>query len=144
MLEIIKDDEDLSNAFSAIWDSCSDMERYVQYGFSVEERHLIFGKENWNNLKCNSLKEVGENLLKSEDLTKKELSIKEIATSNFAFELNNDHAKSAPDRFNSVVNFQNFLLYFKNSVQIRTLHQKDEEKSVSLDDKRLLIFLNPS
>jgi|25_taG_2_1085351.scaffolds.fasta_scaffold01231_2 uncharacterized protein with ParB-like and HNH nuclease domain len=145
MLEIIKDDEDLSNAFSTIWDSCSDMERYVQYGFSVEERNLIFGKENWNDLKCNSLKEVAESLLSSKDHNKKELSLKEIATSNFAFELNTDHVKEAPDRFNSVVNFQNFLLHVLK-VQTRAKDassKKVEEKSVSLDDKRLLDFFEP-
>lgn len=145
MLEVLKNDEDLSNAFSTIWDSCSDMERYVQYGFSVEERNLIFGRNNWNDLKCKSLKEVAENLLKEQDQTKKELSLIGIAESNFSFDLNTNHSKDAPERFNSVINFQNFLLHvLKIQTRARDASsKKNEVKAVSLDDKRLLDFFEP-
>lgn len=149
MLEVLNSEEDkeLSNAFSNIWEACSDMERYVQYGFSVDERNAIFGDKNWNDLKCKNLIEVAQNLKlnKGNDNKKKELSIKEIAVSNFDFNLNEDHDKEAPERFNSVVNFQNFLLQV---LKIQTCAEDASSKfknigGVSLDDKRLLDFFKP-
>jgi hypothetical protein len=35
------------NTLSRVWDACSNMERYVQYGFTPAERHQLFGQENW-------------------------------------------------------------------------------------------------
>lgn len=147
MLEVLKDDENLTYAFSTIWDACSDMERYVQYGFSPEDRHLIFGEKNWNMLQCSTLYEVSERLnsRKVPDQTLKELSLAEISESNFAFSLNDDHDKDAPERFTSVINFQNFLLHI---LKIQTRAQDasskiNDKRGVSLDDKRLLDFFDP-
>ncbi len=39
-----------SNCFNLIWEACSNMEKYVQYGFTTEQRHLIFGENNWNTI----------------------------------------------------------------------------------------------
>lgn len=149
MLEVLKDDEDkeLFNAFNTIWEACSDMERYVQYGFSVDERHAIFGEKHWNELRCNTLREVAQhlNLNEANDNKKKELSIREIAVTNFDFNLNDDHDKEAPERFNSVVNFQNFLLHVLK-IQTRAKDASFIIKNidgVSLDDKRLLDFFKP-
>ena len=37
MLEVLKDDHALKYVFNLIWEACSDMERYVQYGFSTSK-----------------------------------------------------------------------------------------------------------
>mgnify|MGYP003672519265 CR=1 FL=1 len=149
MLEVLKDDadKDLSNAFNTIWEACSDMERYVQYGFSVDERHVIFGGNQWNEFDCRSLEEIAQHLKSNQEDSKenKVLSIKEITESNFDFNLNKNHDKDAPERFNSVVNFQNFLLHV---LKIQTSAEDASSKiksveGVSLDDKRLLDFFKP-
>ncbi|MDD5462730.1 MAG: DUF262 domain-containing protein [Methylococcales bacterium] len=31
-----------------IWEACANMERYIQYGFSPNERHNLFGKNDWD------------------------------------------------------------------------------------------------
>ena len=147
MLEVLKDDEDLSNAFNTIWEACSDMERYVQYGFSVDERNAIFGQHLWNDFKCNSLEEVAQHLKlnQANKNENNELSIKAITTSDFDFSLNENHDKDAPERFNSVVNFQNFLLHVLK-IQTRAEDASSKIKNiggVSLDDKRLLDFFKP-
>ncbi|WP_339918436.1 DUF262 domain-containing protein [Yeosuana marina] len=147
MLEVLKDDEDLSNAFNNIWEACSDMERYVQYGFSSDERNAIFGKHIWNDFKCKSLEEIAQHL-KLNQVNKnenKQLSIKAITECNFDFSLNENHDKDAPERFNSVVNFQNFLLHVLK-IQTRAEDASSKIKNiggVSLDDKRLLDFFKP-
>lgn len=61
-LEAFKDDQDLSYAFNQIWDACADMERYVQYGFKVAERNVLFTPNDWNNLTCLTLDEISEKL----------------------------------------------------------------------------------
>lgn len=38
------------DALVRVWDACANMERYVQYGFSPEERHRLFGKDDWGGL----------------------------------------------------------------------------------------------
>ncbi|PXX47171.1 DUF262 domain-containing protein [Undibacterium pigrum] len=32
---------------SKVWDSTANMEKYVQYGFTPDERHVVFGKNDW-------------------------------------------------------------------------------------------------
>ncbi|WP_016990240.1 DUF262 domain-containing protein [Flavobacterium sp. ACAM 123] len=139
MLEIIHEDKKLSNAFNLIWEACSDMERYVQYGFTPKERDLIFTAKNWNILNCNSLEEIADKIHtnsieveKGKELTGKEFTIFEIIDYKDSFELNSNHLDEAPERFTSVINFSNFLLH------VLRIQTKSEE--VSLDDKRLIDF----
>lgn len=35
------------NAITRVWDACANMERYVQYGFTPDERHRLFGQNDW-------------------------------------------------------------------------------------------------
>ncbi|MCV5371640.1 hypothetical protein OFD18_25975, partial [Escherichia coli] len=30
-----------------VWDACANMERYIQYGFTPQERHRLFGESDW-------------------------------------------------------------------------------------------------
>lgn len=44
LMQVLSADVKLSYAFNKVWDACSDMERYVQYGFSTSERDSVFRK----------------------------------------------------------------------------------------------------
>ena len=44
------ENEKLRNVFAKVWDACSQMDKYVQYGFDINTRHNLFGKGNWNQL----------------------------------------------------------------------------------------------
>jgi len=130
MLEILKDDLKLSYAFNTVWEACADMERYVQYGFTTEQRDLVFTNNNWNNLKLISLESIAEHIYdNSKDYTNGELNIQAIITHKGTFEVNSGEKEDAPERFNSVINFSNFLLHVLR-VQTKT--------NVALDDKRLI------
>lgn len=140
MLEVIKDDKEVSFAFNLIWEACSDMERYVQYGFSVEQRNSIFTASNWNQLSCSNLDEIAVKLRvdesekeKSNIDSDKHLSINKIIEFKGSFETNKNQTDDSPERFNSVINFANFLLHV---LRIQT------KKDVSLDDKRLIDFFD--
>jgi hypothetical protein len=119
------------NCFNLIWEACSNIEKYVQYGFTTEQRHLIFGQNNWNTISVydfdDFVNKLNPTLLNDTNSVKQ--SIDEIIKANavpYKEEENDDN----PERFNSIVNFQNFLLHV-----LRVQTAKDE---VALDDKRLI------
>jgi hypothetical protein len=119
-----------NTAFDLIWEACANMEKYVQYGFSVEQRHLIFGKNDWNSLTVydfddfiNKLEATFSNNIDVES------DIDDILSNQNPID-KKEESEDSPDRFNSVVNFQNFLLHV-----LRVQLKKD---SVALDDKRLI------
>ncbi len=124
--------------FNLIWESCANMEKYVQYGFSVEERNLIFGKDNWNNLQIDSFDGLTEKLKQNNNETlynKNGFTIidllKPVNPITKKPSINNEN----PDRFNSVINFSNFLLH--------VLRIQEKKDAIALDDKRLLdLFIN--
>jgi hypothetical protein len=117
--------------FNLIWEACSNMERYVQSGFIPEQRHLIFGKDNWNKLVVFSFEELVQKIKNTVkiDIENKSLSIEDILIDN-NIKLKEDEDSENPDRFNSVINFQNFLLHVLR-VQIKS-------DKILLDDKKLL------
>ncbi len=131
MLEVLSHNPALTYAFNSIWEACSDMERYVQYGFSSKQRDIVFTDNNWNALNCSSLEDIAEKIYevaKMESHTAT-MNIADIISYKGSFNSNTDEKEDAPERFTSVVNFQNFLLHV---LRVQT------KLDVALDDKRLI------
>lgn len=132
LMQLLSDDKKLSYAFYKVWEACSDMERYVQYGFTPKDnqRDNVFSAGNWNQLTVNNFDELAEKI-KIEEVSNKEtyLNLKGIVSHSGNFEHNTDHKEDAPERFTSIINFPNFLLHI---LRVQT------KKDISLDDKRLL------
>lgn len=128
--------EALEACFDLIWEGCSDMESYIQSGFSVMQRDLIFGEQDWNRLVVSSFDEFVEKMtptLKAGGSADAQL-ISDILSSPQR-KAKSEVSDDVPDRFNSVINFQNFLLH--------VLRVKTQDADVALDDKRLIpIFEN--
>lgn len=135
MLEILKDDEELSYTFNTIWEACADMERYVQYGFTTAQRDILFTDDDWNTLKFENLDEIAKNIVLDIENSENEqnLGLEQIIAFRGSFGKNENEKDDAPERFNSVINFSNFLLHV---LRIQT------ESNVALDDKRLLDAFN--
>lgn len=130
LMEVISREEKSSYIFHLIWEACSDMERYVQYGFNTTERDKIFTEKNWNLLRVNSFDDLYNCVEYKADCQKiNNLKLSEIVHHNGNFDVNIDHKEDAPERFNSIINFQNFLLHI---LRIQT------KENISLDDKRLV------
>lgn len=130
LMQVLSQDKHLSFVFNKTWEACSDMERYVQYGFSTEERDSVFTTKNWNELTVSSFDELADNIEFNENVVDSTyLNLKEIVSHNGNFKQNTDHKDDAPERFTSIINFPNFLLHI---LRIQT------RKDISLDDKRLL------
>lgn len=117
-----------------VWEATANMERYVQYGFSPAERNRLFGEKDWGSFCVSDFDDLLEKLPLNEGKGSEEgeaLSIQAIlATSQQALPLDQtEKSEETPDRFNSVINFSNFLLHV-----LRVLTKLD----IPLDDKQLL------
>ncbi|MFC6998091.1 DUF262 domain-containing protein [Rufibacter roseus] len=138
LLEKIQDDTEASIAFNKVWEACSDMERYVQYGFSPAQRDTLFVAKDWDTFQANSFEDLksflgnsgsGTGYITEDEAEFKSLSIDEIiAASPFQIGYIKE-AGEAPERFTSVISFPNFLLHV---LRLQT------KQNVPLDDKRLL------
>lgn len=138
MLEALKNNDALKYTFNLIWEACSDMERYVQYGFPVPKnkeefnyRECVFGSD-WNSLQYSELVSLAKELYSADrESTQNNDSLSIIDIINPIQKIKdaeNDSIREA-ERFTSVVTFPNFLLQV-----LRILTKED----IPLDDKRLL------
>ncbi|QEP45088.1 HNH endonuclease [Ectothiorhodospiraceae bacterium BW-2] len=117
---------------SKVWDAASNMERYIQYGFTINERYEIFGGS-WGKLIPKNFTDLTMCITDGTDKTtaiETFLTMEEILANPPQKEvlLDVDPTKKS-ERFNSVINFSNFLLHV-----LRVCSRKD----IPLDDKRLL------
>ncbi|MCW9698161.1 MULTISPECIES: DUF262 domain-containing protein [unclassified Avibacterium] len=159
LAELSKDDANtvgFQAAFAKIWDACSDMNRYVVMGFKPEIRKQIFGK-NWQQIPSQRFDEIAKDFEKNKNNDDKQTSSQnsENQDSNEKFTMRNiidDEVKIATEeneegngggdenseRFNSVIDFPNFLLHV-----LRIYHENNQinlgqVKKIALDDKTLL------
>lgn len=129
MLEILEDDN-LKYAFNLIWEATSNMEKYVQYGFSVAQRDELFGKNDWNNLVDKDVVYQKLQIPTANQTTEETLTISQLLVKTAKpIADNSSTTDESPDRFNTIINFANFLLHI---LRIQT------KSDVPLDDKRLL------
>lgn len=118
-----------SHVFHTIWEACSNMEKYVQYGFSVEIRHKLFDKKDWDTFSAASFNDIENQFDTLQNKNHQNKSIDEIINGNRITNQKEETKDESPDRFYSIINFSNFLLQV---LQIIT------EQNISLDDKNLL------
>ena len=142
VLNQIKDEADKTSSmtlFTSIWNATANMERYVQYGFSTTQRDVIFGKD-WGDFvpeNASSLLDIVKKDVESKGQTSSEnnsKSISEMLKQVPERIKNKDTKEEKPERFNSIINFPNFLLQV---LQI-WLSQTNRNEKVALDDKQLI------
>jgi hypothetical protein len=139
LMSVLNDIEDKTerdqsiNLLSKVWDATANMERYAQYGFTPYERHSTFGNEDWGQFTPSNFTELADCI----QTANQGASQREVNVSRSLQEVLAKPPQSSSDsditlyseRFNSVINFSNFLLHV---LRIAT------KKDVPLDDKRLL------
>lgn len=131
LLEALNEKSDDQNCLHMVWEACANMERYVQMEFFPSLRDKIFGEENWSSFKVQDfcqLKMILSGANQDGGVGVKLSNIIKVSPG-LPEKLNKDKETEAAERFNSVINFQNFLLNV-----LRVVSGLD----VSLDDKRLL------
>ncbi|MEI8203662.1 MAG: DUF262 domain-containing HNH endonuclease family protein [Bacteroidota bacterium] len=141
LLNILHNDLYAYKTFNMIWEACSNMDKYVQYGFDIDIRHKIFGFEQWDtfNLKSfdeiiSQLKDIFSKIDGKENTDNLEGSIENCSIENLikidrGFTETYDKIDDGNERFNSLINFPNFLLHILK-IQLNS--------DVQLDDKQLI------
>lgn len=133
MMELLKDDKDALNCVQMVWEACANMEKYVQMGFTPDQRDAIFGAKDWGQFNITDFDGLTMVLTQpsgADSDSGSELTLAEIiqkAGVNAAYE---NASNESPERFNTVINFPNFLL--------QVLRVQMEEDIIRLDDKRLI------
>jgi len=133
-LEKIPDPGERTNSQSClhqVWESCANMEKYVQMGFVPAQRNAVFGQKNWGQFIPADFDTLRSALGSATDPSSTEkLKLTEIiATAHQHSTTTETDDTEPPERFNSVINFPNFLLHV---LRVET------GEDVPLDDKRLL------
>ena len=156
LLSAVQEDKQVMATIQKIWLACSDMSRYVQLGFWVEERNAIFDmisdsdrsedslvkKFEFLNNQISRLSNGSGSNVSSETLT---LTLEDalLNGNNLRVQENKNSSKKArPDkndegkeeRFTSIIDFPNFLM------QVLRIYLKSEpgKESLALDDKDLI------
>ena len=136
------DKKESLNALNLVWNACSNMERYVQYGFTTEQRSRLFS-EDWGQFEVADFVDLVEKLKNQPSSSTVETSTTNEAEKTLGAILaksleakepkknSNDKTEDAPDRFNSVINFSNFLLHVLGVLCAK-------KGGVPLDDKQLI------
>lgn len=128
MMSQYKDDVAAQTCFSALWDACANMHRYVQLGIDAKVRADVFGNK-WSTCPTSfaAVKSCFVTAKSRTDGVKLNDIIKNRQYSDNE-SLAQEQAEKE-ERFNSVIDFPNFLLQV-----LRVTTGKD----IPLDDKRLL------
>lgn len=123
------------NILNLVWNACSNMERYVQYGFNTVQRDSLFGQD-WGQFNVGSFEELAK-LLDKKQVEASSSAVDSEGTALSLAAILDGAIKKRPEegdegtseRFNSVINFSNFLLHV-----LRVWKKAD----VPLDDKQLI------
>lgn len=132
MMEKLQGCKQSQNCLHTVWEACANMERYVQMGFSPSQRSNIFGEKDWGRFEPTNFDELTVALHRNQDVADRQgapLTIDQIIAKAPAGTDQDESGDEAPERFNAVINFPNFLLH---------VLRVDLQTDIPLDDKRLL------
>lgn len=132
MMELLKDDKDGQNCLHVVWEACANMEKYVQMGFTPLQRDAIFGAKDWGLFDVGDFDALNEALKQPADAASDwgiEQTLDEIISNPGASAKPDSENDESPERFNTVINFPNFLLHV---LRVET------GQDIPLDDKRLI------
>lgn len=132
MMKPLKDDKDAKNCLAVVWEACANMEKYVQMGFDSTQRDAIFGAKDWGQFNVDSFEALCAVLKQPADATSdrgSEQTLAQIIEKAESSAKSNSESDEPPERFNTVINFPNFLLHV---LRVQT------DQDIPLDDKRLI------
>lgn len=135
------------HVLTRVWDACANMERYIQYGFTPEERHRLFGEKDWGQFVPRDFAHLLDLLAPSYcppsadksdddviDASQGRTLLAILQDDNLDGEQKVEEESAGSERFNSVINFSNFLLHVLRLVSRDPMNTE----GVPLDDKQLV------
>lgn len=132
MMEKLQGCQQSQNCLHTVWEACANMERYVQMGFTPGQRSSIFGEQNWGRFEPANFEELSVALHRLQEFVGRQvapLTLEQIIARTPVAGEQDEAGDEAPERFNTVINFPNFLLHV---LRVET------KADIPLDDKRLL------
>lgn len=132
MMEKLQGCQQSQNCLHTVWEACANMERYVQMGFTPGQRSSIFGEQNWGRFEPANFDELTAALHPTQEFVGRQdapLTLEQIIAMPHVGVAQDEVGDEAPERFNTVINFPNFLLH---------VLRVDMQADIPLDDKRLL------
>ncbi|PWY45277.1 DUF262 domain-containing protein [Pseudomonas sp. RW405] len=132
MMKELQGCEQSQNCLHSVWEACANMERYVQMGFTPGQRGSIFGDKDWGQFELADFDALRAALHSSQEVVAKQetrLTLDQIIAKAPVAAKQDESSEDAPERFNTVINFPNFLLH---------VLRIDTKADIPLDDKRLL------
>lgn len=134
LLSKLSTDED-KKAGALIWETCSNMNSYVQMNFNLQIRKSLFTKD-WSRLKeeVSDFDKVKEKIIIGEDYNLHNCSrtLIEILENPQIHKNNSSKDSEENERFESIISFPNFILQVN-----KTISEENENESM-LDDKNFL------
>ncbi len=121
--------ENSKNCLHHVWEACANMERYSQLGFTPTVRSRIYGDKDWGRFDVDDFDELRNILEASADEPETVAQTITEIISAISVGQQEDDTDEASERFNTIINFPNFLLHV-----LRIMLRAD----VPLDDKRLI------
>jgi hypothetical protein len=124
--------EESQNCLHAVWEACANMEKYAQMGFTRAQRDNIFGERDWRRFDVGDFDSLRKALRTSEDADSRPSVAKtldEIIAGGRSGIEQDSIEDDSPERFNTVINFPNFLLH---------VLRVESKLDIPLDDKRLI------
>lgn len=158
LLNILHKDSADYKTFSLIWEACSNMDKYVQYGFDMDIRHKVFGDKNWDTFELNDFDAVKNQIKDLLEKNENDSANSEISKANCSLEAlikfpinkpkTNGNSDEGNERFNSLITFQNFLLHilkiqFKSDIQLddKQLIKSFEEQYKNKSEEEAITFV---
>lgn len=131
LLEVLKTAQD-KHVGAMIWDTCSNMNSYVQMNFDPNHRKLLF-TGNWSSLrsKIENFDAIVDQIDNEKNTSQSKKSLLHILTSSKTPDTQSKELEDENERFESTISFPNFLLQV-NAVL------KNLNSNSSLDDKHFL------
>ena len=132
MMEKLQGCEQSQNCLHAVWEACANMERYVQMGFTPGQRGSIFGEKNWGQFELADFDSLRAALHSTQEVAAQQdnrLTLDQIIAKAPVAAKQDEPSEDSPERFNTIINFPNFLLH---------VLRVDIQADIPLDDKRLL------
>lgn len=130
-----------------VWDACANMESYIQYGFTPDERHRLFGQNDWGQFAPRDFAHLLDLLAPSYRSYSADKSDDDVTAGSqgrtllailqderLDGEQKVEEESAGSERFNSVINFSNFLLHVLRLVS----REPKNTEGVPLDDKQLV------
>lgn len=123
--------QECQTCLDIVWEACANMEQYVQMGFEPKQRNAVFGK-NWGKISVNDFDTLRKAIIDSKGVRATQDVAQTIeviiAGAKVSAKGGNINDESL-ERFNTVINFPNFLLQ---------VLRVESGENIPLDDKRLI------